>query len=347
MRILSAAPDSDIEHNSRHVVFLTFAIAVALLIAWFIRHALLIIYVSAVFAVVVKPAVDRLHRTSIFGWRPGRAIALLLLIVLLCLFLGGMIAIALPSMISNAADLVNSMTSQSGGLQKRLGSIPILRNVRLPEIQSQVSAALGKILPAVGGATASIVTGIILTAYFILDGASLLKRTLGVIPPEHRPRLESTLDRAGRRMRHWLVGQAMLMAILGGSAAVTFGLMRLPYFYLLAIFAGVANIVPMLGPLATVVLASAVAATQSLWDVLGVIIFYLAYQQVESAFLTPKIMKLQVQLSSAVVIVALLIGSELAGIAGALVAVPSAVLVGELANEYLTYEPQAADAPRT
>jgi predicted PurR-regulated permease PerM len=90
-------------------------------------------------------------------------------------------------------------------------------------------------------------------------------------------------------------------------------------------------------------LASAVAVTQSGWDVLGVIVFYLVYQQVENAFLTPNIMKSQVQLSSPVVIVALLLGGELAGIAGALVAVPSAVLIAELANEYLVYEPMPAE----
>jgi len=83
------------------------------------------------------------------------------------------------------------------------------------------------------------------------------------------------------------------------------------------------------------VLAALAAATDSGWKVLGVLIFYFIYQQVENAFLTPKIMKSQVQLSSAVVVIALLIGSELAGIAGALVAVPSAVLVVELAGEYL------------
>ena len=59
------------------------------------------------------------------------------------------------------------------------------------------------------------------------------------------------------------------------------------------------------------------------------------YQQVENAFLTPHIMKTQVQLSARAVVIALLIGSELAGIAGALVAVPSAVLVSVLADEYL------------
>ncbi len=91
----------------------------------------------------------------------------------------------------------------------------------------------------------------------------------------------------------------------------------------------------MLGPLATVALAAVVAATQSGWQVLGVVIYYAVYQQVENAFLTPRIMKAQVELSSAVVIIALLIGGELAGIGGALVAVPTAVLVVELASEYL------------
>jgi len=95
-------------------------------------------------------------------------------------------------------------------------------------------------------------------------------------------RLAATLDRAGARMRGWLGGQAMLMLILGGSSVVTFGLVGIPYFYLLGVFAGVANIIPMLGPILTVLVAGAVAATVSGWKVLGVVIFYLVYQQVEN-----------------------------------------------------------------
>jgi predicted PurR-regulated permease PerM len=70
------------------------------------------------------------------------------------------------------------------------------------------------------------------------------------------------------------------------------------------------------------------------------VIFYFVYQQVENAFLTPRIMKAQVELSSAVVVIALLIGSALAGIPGALVAVPTAVLVSEIAGEYLMKQPE-------
>jgi predicted PurR-regulated permease PerM len=321
--------------RSQRLLVLGFALAVFLATAWFVRQALLIIYVSAVFAVVLKPAVDRLHRTSIFGWHPGRGMALLLLVLALCLVLGGLISVALPSIIENVADFTSTTGKQFEALRRRFQSVPLLRYLDFSEWQSQFSSALARILPAVGRATASTTTSVLLTAYFILDGAALLKRTIQTLPPESCQRLETTLGRAARRMRHWLAGQAILMAILGGSSAITFGAMGLPYFYLLGLFAGIANIVPLLGPLVTVAVASAVAATQSGWQVLGVLIFYLIYQQVENAFLTPKIMKSQVQLPSSIVIVALLIGSELAGIAGALVAVPSAVIVAELASEYL------------
>jgi len=327
----------------RQTLLLAFAIVILLVVAWFIRHALLLIYVSAVLAVVLKPGVDWLHRKSILGWRPGRGAALLLIILVLCILLGILIAIAVPSIVSNLADFTGTMTGRFSALQSRLRSVPLLRNINLSDLQSHATAAIGTVLPALGGATADIVSGLLLIAYFILDGAALLKQVIRVLPPDRSARLESRLHTAAGRMRHWLAGQGLLMAILGTASTVTFGIMGLPYFYLLGIFAALANIVPLLGPLVTVLVASAVALTQSGWDVLGVVIFYLAYQQVENAFLTPKIMKSEVQLSSAVVIIALLVGSELAGIAGALVAVPSAVLVAELSNEYLAHGPEEAD----
>jgi predicted PurR-regulated permease PerM len=314
---------------------LAFSIAIGLAVCWMIRHALLIIYVSAIFAVVLGPAVEWLHAKSIFGWRPGRGMALLLLILLICVFLGGIFAIAIPSIVDNFPGLAELISRSADSLHRRFRSLPI------PKPTDMVKP-VASMVPSITSALTDIVTGLLLTAYLILDGPRLRTRAIRFLPPEQRARLQATLDRATVRMRHWLVGQAMLMAILGTSSAITFGLMGLPYFYLLALFAGVANIVPLLGPLATVVVAGAVAATQSTWDILGVIIFYLVYQQVENAFLTPKIMKAQVQISSAMVVIALLIGGELAGIPGVLVAVPSAVLVGELAAEYLMWQTESA-----
>ena len=136
-------------------------------------------------------------------------------------------------------------------------------------------------------------------------------------------------------MQRWLYGQLALMVILGSLSALVFGLLGVRYFYAIAVFAGVANFVPILGPIATVVIAGGVAALDSWTKLLGVLIFFAVYQQVENAYLTPKIMRTAVGLPGVAVIVALTIGGELAGLLGALVAVPTAALLATIITEYL------------
>jgi predicted PurR-regulated permease PerM len=114
-----------------------------------------------------------------------------------------------------------------------------------------------------------------------------------------------------------------------------FGLLGIRYFYALSVFAGVANFIPILGPIATVVIAGLVAALDSWAKVLGVIIFYLVYQQVESAYLTPRIMRAAVDLPGITVVIALTIGGQLAGLLGAIVAVPTAALIATVIDEYV------------
>src|SRR5438067_2477049 len=137
----------------------------------------------------------------------------------------------------------------------------------------------------------------------------------------------TTLRRARDRVRHWLLGQGTLMLILGLSSALVFGLLRVKYFYALAVFAGLANIVPILGPIVSVTLAGTAAAFDSWSKLVGVLVFFLVYQQVENAFLTPRVMKSTLDLPPLAVVVALAIGGTLAGLVGALVAVPTAAIV--------------------
>jgi predicted PurR-regulated permease PerM len=100
-------------------------------------------------------------------------------------------------------------------------------------------------------------------------------------------------------------------------------------------FAGVANILPIAGPISAVVLASVVAVLDSPEKLVGVIIFFAIYFQIESVFLSPRIMKHTLNLSPLTVIIALSLGGALAGVVGALVSVPTAALVLVLADEYL------------
>lgn len=150
-----------------------------------------------------------------------------------------------------------------------------------------------------------------------------------------RDRLESTMVRAEKRMRHWLVGQAILMVTLGSLSFMVFGALQLKYFYALAVFAGLANIVPIIGPIAAVTVASLVALVDSPGKMLGVLIFFAIYQQFETAFLTPRVMKTTVDLPPLAVIISLSLGGAMAGVLGALVAVPTAALCAVIIDEYL------------
>lgn len=135
-------------------------------------------------------------------------------------------------------------------------------------------------------------------------------------------------------MQKWLSGQALLMLILGSCSFVVFWALGIRYFYGLGVFAGLANFVPIVGPILTVIVAGLVAVLDSGMKLLGVLIFYAVYQQVENAYLTPHIMQSTVELSPIAVIIALAIGGALAGVMGAIVAVPTAALVGSVIDEF-------------
>jgi predicted PurR-regulated permease PerM len=320
------------------LILVGFGIALALFFAYVARGALLVIYVSAVLAVVLTPAVNAVHRFSIMGWRPSRGAAILLILLAIAALLILLFSFAVPPIIADLTDLGAQLPSKVGDLRHRITSVPILRNVNLRGIDQYFGTIAGGITSVVTNVTqaiASTAAVATLTAYLILDGNRVLNWAMSLFPYDVAKRLRLTLLGAGARMRRWLVGQAILMLILGSASAIAFGLMGIQYFYLLAIFAGIANIIPLLGPILTVIVASLAALMDSLWKVLGVLIFYLVYQQIESAFLTPRIMKSQVKLCSSAVLVALLLGGEIAGMVGALVAVPSAVLLSTLIDEYV------------
>jgi predicted PurR-regulated permease PerM len=125
------------------------------------------------------------------------------------------------------------------------------------------------------------------------------------------------------------------MFILGAASTITYLALDIRYAYALGFLTGLLNIIPVVGAAICIGLALLVAAVDSWGRVLGVAIFYLIYVNVENSFLTPRIMKSSVDLPGLAILVALVIGSSLAGVLGAMISVPTAVLVAVLLDEYL------------
>ena len=327
-----------------------------LFLGYVLRKPLLLIYVSVIFAVIFSPIVGRISNWKLGRWSPGRGTSLLLLLAAVAIAVGVFLALALPPIANDADSLSRDLPSRVQQLADHVRQLPlgdkIASRINVGSIEKSVASlveSVFKIFQGIAGGISAMVMLIIMTAYFILDGKRAFEWSMTLMPARRRERLRLTSLEAARRAQRWLGGQLLLMMILGVASTVTFGFLHIRYFYVLGVFAGIANFVPILGPIATVVVASLVAALDSWTKVLGVVIFYAVYQQVENSYLTPRIMQSTVDLPAVTVVVALLIGGELAGLLGAIVAVPTAAIVSTFIQEYLVHpnqQDQPAEVPK-
>lgn len=332
-----------------NIVF-AFVLALALYLAWLIRDVLVLLYVSALFAVVLLPVVQATSRLRVGRWHPfpGAAaiffplLALAALLVVFC-------SLAFPPVIRDLQGFSGEMPDRLPALLAKFHQIPFADRVNTADIISRMQDAAAKgaayVLESAKnwvGDLGRIVVCLVLTLYFLLEGDRAYRWTLSFFPIVHRQRLDSTLERAAVRMGNWLLGQASLMLILGLTSTIVFLSLHLRYAYALGVLTGLLNIIPVLGAAISLVLALLVAAIDSWGRVLGVAIFFAIYLSIENYFLAPWIMKSRLNLPALAIFVALLLGSSLDGIVGAMVAIPTAVLVSVLLDEYLVQKDEEA-----
>lgn len=339
--------------SPRGLVLFAFAVAVGIYLAWLLQDVLVVIYVSGLFAVVLMPLVRWIQKLRIGRWRPGRAMAVLIMLVMTVGTLTVFFVFALAPAFSDLRQFLTQLPERGPEFFARIQTLPLIRDINLTSLQAKVQDVAANFATYVvkfasdwAGALARIVAGIVLTIYFIIEGDVAYQWFLSLFPTERRLRLDQTLIRAGIRMGRWLLGQGTLMLILGVASTLAFVLLRIRYAYALGVIMGLFNLVPVAGGMVSMALVVIVAALDSWGRVAGVLVFYIIYVQIENTWLTPRIMKTQVHLAGLTILIALLIGSSLAGVIGAMVAVPTAVLVVVILDEYAVQDDALIDPPR-
>lgn len=322
----------------RPAILFFFGIGILLYICFVLRHALLLIYVSALLAVLLYPLVREIQKLRISRWHPGVGISVLLLF-------GGGLAIVLLLLIFFVPQLLGDLKNIQKIWPERLNQIvnwihhtvPVLK-ISKQKINSYVGEFVRRNFQPQKLTTGLIefATLVLTAAYFMIDGKRSVDWLVSLFPGPRQARIRSTLVRGGQHMQKWLSGQGILMLTHGSSAFVVFYFLHVKYFYALAVFAGFINIIPVLGPVITVVVAGLIAALDSFTKLIGVVIFFVVYHNVENAFLNPRIMESKVHIPAVTIIVALILGEDFAGIIGMLIAVPTAVLLSVLIHEYIT-----------
>jgi predicted PurR-regulated permease PerM len=313
-----------------------------------VRDVLMLLYVSALFAVILTPVVRSTSSLRIGRWQPFKGSAILFLLLAVAAVLTAFGFLALPPVIRDLREFGREMPARLPDILAKLQKIPFADHLDTYEISSRVqdfaSQAATYLLLSIrdwAGNLFDIVMGLILTVYFILEGDQAYRWFLSFFSPKNSDRLDKTLRRAEIRMGKWLLGQGSLLLILGVTSTIVYLSLGVRYAYALGFLTGLLNIIPVLGAAVCVALALLVAAIDSWGRVLGIAVFYLIYLQVENSYLVPRIMKKSVGLPGLAILVALLLGYALEGVPGAMVSVPTAVLVAVLIDEYLVHKTAA------
>jgi predicted PurR-regulated permease PerM len=344
------------------IMLLTLLVSVALLwVIWQvispILHTLVLFGLAAVLAFALSGPVDMLTRRI-----GNRLLAIVGVYVFVgTVVVGGIVLLADP-FVRQASDLASALPQYTSDLQARapevqttLGQYGIQTD--LDQLKAQLASAIEQggtevlknlvgTLAEVGGMILDIVLALVISLYLLVDGPRFGRRSLAIIPPQHRAKALFLQDNVSRVLGGYLRGQLTLAVIVGVLAGVGTALLGLPYAVVLGVLAGLFELVPMFGPILSVIPAVIVALFMPFPTVVWVILFFVVIQQVENNVLAPRISGHAVGLHPLGAMFALLAGFQLAGLLGGLFAVPLAgvlwVLLGAAYRNVVVTEPPRA-----
>jgi predicted PurR-regulated permease PerM len=316
--------------------------------AYLVRNVLLLIYISAVLAIGFSPIVRLIQKQKMLPvgtQRLPRWLAILILYLGIIGTVTGIGFMVVPPLVEQARQLWSAAPAmlergQAFLMEKGLLSAPIQwRDVVEQAPVSGGTEAVGTVFGAIAGVLGGLFglfTILILTFYLLVESAGLHSTFLRLFPKRDRQRVADVSSEITVKVSAWLGGQLLLGTIIGVTSALGLWLLGVPYFYVLALLSAIGELIPVVGPLLAAIPAVAVASTVSLQTMLLVIAFFVVQQQVENHVLVPKVMERQVGISPVVVILALLIGGQLLGILGAILAVPTAAILQVVTSELLS-----------
>jgi predicted PurR-regulated permease PerM len=289
-------------------------------------------FVALLLAAALDPLADRLRERL----PTGRAGTILVIYGAVFMALTVFAALALP-VIAREADRVLIQ------LPATLGEFRAWADDLEPEVISTAAVALlevaGRFLASIetptvddivevgsaaAGLVAAAVTILALAFFWLLERPRLQRYALAFVGERHRGGLRDSWNAIEARLGQWVRGQLILMAAVGVASGIAYTVLGVPSPLLLAVIAGVAEIVPIIGPLVGVVPAVLVAATVSPELAVLVGLVGIAIQVIEGMVLVPIVLRRTMGLSPMLTFLSVLIGAAVGGIIGALLAVPVA-----------------------
>lgn len=283
-----------------------------------IKDILFLVFISFLLMTAIYPLVAWLERYKI-----PRAVSTILIYVLVLGILGVVVGSAIPALVAQSTTLATTLPQTASRV------LPYW-NINFQTLSGQIAPISANVLTVTIGIFSNIFTTftvLILTFYFILERRRAEATLTGFLGESAGRNVAQILKVIETRLGGWVRGELLLMTFIGIFTYIGLLLLHVEFALPLALIAGLLEIVPMIGPIISAVPAVLVGLSVSPVMALSTVALYIVIQQVESNFFVPFVMKRSVGLSPLVTIMALLVGGRLGGIGGALLAVPSVLVL--------------------
>ena len=321
----------------------TMLVAIALVVATYLMlraivllaHIETLLVVAAFFAIVLTPAVDFVRRKLHISRGASTAIVFILGIALVSALLyafisplvdeGREFADNFPTDVSEARE----GRGPAGDLVKRYNLDERLRDAQA-DIENSLANAGGGALKVAGkvlGGVASILTVLVLALLMVLYGPDILRDALNILEPEKRHRVRAVASDCARALTGYVMGNLLISVIAGTLTFVALLVFDVPFAAVLALWTAFTDLIPLVGATLGAIPTIGVAFLHSTTAGIGMLVFYVIYQQFENHVLQVAIMSKTVHINQLFVLVSVLIGVELLGFLGALLAIPMAGVI--------------------
>jgi predicted PurR-regulated permease PerM len=338
----------------------TVVVLVAIFLLWQVRTFIGWFVIALFLAAVLNPAVNWLQRRHRLIKRP-LAIGLTYLGVLVALLL--VVGIFVPVLtdqingfikfVTTAANAPEGPTEYIKGLAKQngLGGLFQRFSDQLDELRKQLGGLLqnllsssGQIAISLAGMIAALATVLTLTFFLLLGSERYVNAGVGLFPERHQPLVQRLLSQSAGAISGYITGNLAISVICGITTFIVLLILGMPYAAPLALLVAVLDLIPLVGATLGGALLVVVGLFVEPWKAVVLLVYIVVYQQVEGSVLQPLVYSKAVQLNGLVILIALLVGGQLLGIAGALLAIPVAEIIRIVVTELLAYRRTTQEA---
>jgi predicted PurR-regulated permease PerM len=347
-------PERVVSFRPRSVVsaaLVLLALGTALWVVYVSRQVLTWVFVSIFLALALNPAVEWLQHRRGIG-RRGTAAAVIYIVALGALV--GLGFLFIPPLVDQVNGLAEAVPGYVKDLTAGRGPLGFLeRKYQVVERVREVTKGGGAGL-AGGASTAlaitkgvvtvivGIVTVVFMTFFMILEGPRWMERFYSLAPESSEARWRGIGSRIAQTVSGYITGNLLISLVAGAASAIVLAIAGVPYALALGLLVAVLDLIPLAGATLAGIILVTVAFLTSVPAGIAVAVFFVLYQQLENHLLQPLVYGRTVELSPLAVLIAVLIGTEVAGILGALAAIPVAGTLQILLLDWREHRPRPA-----